>query len=99
MALNKTLIQDNGITTSYHKVTRATFIDSNGEHPSEEYVPLRLQVNVTSFLNEEYREAGHSITSNIYSFNITSEEETAGIRKLAYNKLKTLEIFADAEDC
>lgn len=99
MALNKTLIQDNGITTSYHKVTRATFIDSNGEHPSEEYIPLRLQVNVTSFLNEDYRKTGYSINSEIYTFDITAADEELGIRKLAYTKLKALDAFADAEDC
>lgn len=99
MALNKIITQENGIATSYHKVTRVTFIDSNGEYPSEEHIPLKLQVNVTSFLNKDYRETGHSISSDIYLFSVTDEEETLGIRKLAYDKLKTLEVFADAEDC
>jgi hypothetical protein len=100
MALNKTITQENGIVTNYHKVTRVNFIDANGEKPSEKVVPLVLQVTVTSFLNEEFREAGHSINSNSYFFAVTNEEEeTLGIRKLAYGKLKTLEVFAEAEDC
>ena len=104
MALKKLFVQDNGISTEYHKVNRVNLIDRNGEYPREfnidEKSSLKLDVVVVSFLNEEYREKGHSINTNIYSFNITKdEEETLGIRKLAYVKLKTLDIFADAEDC
>ena len=55
---------------------------------------------MSSFLNAKYREAGRSIDINVYSFNITNtEEDVNGIRKLAYDKLKTLEIFAGAENC
>ena len=100
MALKKLFTQENGIATEYHKVTRVTFIDNNGEYPSEDKIPLTLQVKLTSYLNEGYRKSGHSIDSEMYIFDITDEEEeTLGIRKLAYAKLKELDTFADAEDC
>lgn len=104
MALKKLFVQDNGITTEYHKVARVNLIDRNGEFPREpdttDKFSLEINVVVVSFLNEEYRETGHSINTNIYDFTITKEEEeTLGIRRLAYSKLKELDIFADAEDC
>ena len=99
MALKKTIVQPNGVTTEYHKITYAGLSDRNGEQPSEEKFPLMLEVLVRSFLNAEYRKSGNCVDVNSYSFTLTSEEETQGIREVAYNKLKTIPEFEGAEDC
>ena len=92
MALNKTFVKDNGITTSYHKVSTVA-LDDFDTAPS-------LRVHVTSYLNEEYRKDGQAIETLYYNFDITSDEENeTTARKLAYSKLKTLEEWADAIDC
>lgn len=91
MALKKTFVKENGISTSYHKISNVTL------RSAEE---LSLWIQVTSYLNEEYREKEQEIETLFYTFDITKEEEDSmGTRKLAYAKLKTLEEWADAEDC
>jgi hypothetical protein len=91
MALKKTFVKENGISTSYHKISNVT-IRSLDE--------LSLHIQVTSYLNEEYREKEQEIETLFYTFDLVSEEEESmGARKLAYVKLKTLEEWADAEDC
>ena len=92
MALSKTFTQPNGITTSYHKVTRVS-VSCRGEE-------IDLGVEMTSYLNEEYRESENPITSLFYNFTVTGEEEQSmSARKLAYAKIKTLDEWADAVDC
>jgi hypothetical protein len=57
-------------------------------------------VELTSYFNEEYRQNSEAIESNNYYFIITSEEEeSTSARKLAYNKLMTLQQWADADNC
>lgn len=92
MALNKTFTQENGVVTSYHKVTRVAIAShDNG---------LDMGVEMTSYLDENYREKNTPITSMYYNFDITNEEEAStSARKLAYAKIKTLEEWADAVDC
>lgn len=93
MALSKTFIQDNGISTSYHKVSKALVRTDTNDG-------LNLRVYVTSYLNEAYRKNEQPIETSIYSFNISDEQESeTSIRKLAYNQLKTLGNWADAVDC
>ena len=99
MALKKVIVQDNGITTEYHKVNRVSLIDRNGEYPSDEKFPICINATVISFLNEEYREAGHSISSEIYTFTLDEGEADRELRSLVYSKLKELDTFAGAEDC
>ena len=91
MALKKTFVKENGISTSYHKISNATVRATD---------TLSLRVQLTSYLNEEYREKEQEIETLFYTFDLTSEEEDSmGVRKLAYAKPKTLEEWADAEDC
>lgn len=91
MALNKTFTQENGIATSYHKVSRVSISADN---------EMSMGVEVTSYMNEDYRESDYPVTSLFYNFDITSEEEQSmSARKLAYAKLKTLPEWADAVDC
>lgn len=95
MALSKTFIKDNGIVTSYHKVTNLSIADRNNEDDT-----LNLNVELTSYMNQEYRKQNQPIETLYYFFNITSEEEEAtSARKLAYAKIKELPEWIDAENC
>ena len=97
MALNKTIIKDNGITTSYHKVTTVNF---SQDYSSDNQDGLLLGVEITSFFNKEYRNNDQPIESEFYHFSITKEEEQeTSAFKLAYKKIKELPQWADAEDC
>ena len=88
MALQKEFINDAGVVTTYHRVDRATLNGSN------------LMCSVASYVSSEYRELGQPVTINIYNFTITlAEEESMGIRKLCYAKLKELEEWSDSIDC
>lgn len=99
MALKKLITKPNGISTEYHKITHVGLSDRNGEHPYDSETPITIDVMVRSYLNEEYRRIGHSIEVCSYYFELTDEEETQGIREVAYTKLKSLPEFEGAEDC
>ncbi len=93
MALCKTFVQENGISTSYHKITDVTV-------RTEETNDINLRVFLTSYMDKTYREKDQPINTDFYSFEISGElEESMSIRKLAYNQLRTLEKWSDAEDC
>ena len=99
MALSKTIVKNNGIITSYHKVTSVT-ISQESYLTSDDTNNVQLAVKLTSYLNEEYRQNEQPIETEMYYFSATSEEEAStSARKLAYEKLKTLSIWADATDC
>lgn len=88
MALSKNITTDNGFVTSYHKVD-SVCLDGN-----------TLDFNVESFVSKEYRELGRPAERIFFNFEITvEEEESMGIRQLAYKKIKELPQWADAEDC
>ena len=99
MALKKLITKPNGISTEYHKIAHVGLSDRNGEHPYNSETPITIDVMVRSYLNEEYRQNGHSIEVKSYWFELTDEEEKQGIREVAYTKLKTLPEFEGAEDC
>lgn len=88
MALLKVITSDNGIQTTYHRIEDLllkdfTLICSLGSYVSEEYA----QNNLPAFIDS-------------VDFSITlEEEESAGIRQLAYTKLKELPEWSDAVDC
>ena len=58
-----------------------------------------MRVELTSFMNEEYRKNDEPIETQYFGFPITEEEENTGARKLAYAKIKELDAWADAVDC
>lgn len=94
MALKKEIIQENGISTTYHKISLINLRTNNDETENT------LVISVESFLNEEYRNKNQSIFSTGYIFNIQPDEDiNVGIRALGYQKLKELEVFDSAEDC
>ena len=92
MALNKKITDENGTYSAYHKISSIS-LDSTDES-------MNLTIIVKSFLNKKYREKNSPVRLSSYTFEIPSDEDNnVGIRALGYNKLKTLELFKDAEDC
>lgn len=88
MALCKEVITNQGYATNYHKFTEVSLADGT------------LAGLLTSYVSREYRDLERPATRRNYYFTITiEEEESMGIRQLAYKKLKELEEWADAEDC
>lgn len=88
MALLKNIISSEGFTTSYHKIQSVSLNDNI------------LHCHVGSYVSKEYRDLERPAQSNYYSFEITiEEEESMGIRQLAYKKIKELPEWTDAENC
>ena len=88
MAVCKEVITQQGYATNYHKFTEVTLTDNS------------LTGLLTSYVSREYRELERPALFKTYYFEVTlEEEESMGIRQLAYKKLKELEDWADAEDC
>lgn len=88
MALSKNIISSEGFTTTYHKVNEVSL--RNGV----------LNCVVNSYVSQEYRELERPADRQFFHFDITvEEEESMGIRQLAYKKIKELEEWADATDC
>ena len=98
MALQKTIIKNNGVEISYHRITG---VDLMVETNSNDEDSLRLMIRLQSYLNEEYRDRNCPIDSEHYMIPLSSDESTdiSGIRKFAYAKLKELPEWADAVDC
>lgn len=88
MALQKNIISHEGFTTSYHKIADVSLSDNS------------LNCTINSYVSQEYRELERPADRKFFDFEITlEEEESMGIRKLAYKKIKELESWADAIDC
>mgnify|MGYP003291983311 CR=1 FL=1 len=88
MALNKSIINDKGIETTYHKIAHVTL---NGNEVS---------CTVNSYISPEYRVNDKPADFSYYHFTITvEEEESMGIRALCYNKLKKMDDWLLSIDC
>ena len=88
MALCKTVLTKQGYETNYHKISELSIYDNT------------IDCVVSSYVSKEYREKQMTADRKGYSFEITvEEEESMGIRQLAYKKLKELPEWADAENC
>lgn len=88
MALQKEIISREGFATNYHKIADVSLREN------------RLNCTVNSYVSREYRELERPADYQFFNFEITvEEEESMGIRKLAYKKIKELESWADAIDC
>lgn len=98
MALQKTIVKNNGVEISYHRITG---VDLMVETNSNDEDNLRLMVRLESYLNKEYRDKNCPIDSEHYIIPITTDEgtEISGIRQFAYAKLKELPEWTDAVDC
>lgn len=87
MALLKNIKTDQGFIISYHKISQLSLQDNT------------LMCHIESYVSKEYRDLERPAQSDFYSFEITvEEEESMGIRQLAYKKIKELPEWADAED-
>lgn len=89
MALFKEKISNNGIVSKYHRISRVNLDEEN------------LFCAIESHVSKSYRDQGcDPVSHETYHFSYTvEEEESMGIRKLCYNKLKELEEWQDSEDC
>lgn len=98
MALQKTIIKNNGVEMSYHRITGVDLmVETNGNDEDS----LRLMIRLQSYLNEEYRDKNCPIDSEHYMIPLTTDEgtEISGIRQFAYDKLKELPEWSDAVNC
>lgn len=95
MALSKAMTNELGVTTSYHKVSRASITEFSGAREG-----TYLSFDINSYVSKEYRDQNKPASSSNFRFAITlEEEESMGIRALCYTKLKETEEWKDAEDC
>jgi hypothetical protein len=94
MALNKKITKENGVETSYHRIT-GVCLEVEAENS------LMLIIRLESYLDREYRDKAQPIYSKNYNLPLTSDESTdnMGIRQFAYDKLKQLLEWSDAVDC
>ena len=94
MALRKTITDARGITTTYHKISDISI------RPGEEDMILRT--TVMSYTDEEVRRTNPNLYVEVYDqlFNVTMAElETIPVYTLAYDNLKKLSKFYEAENC
>ena len=98
MALQKTIIKNNGVEMNYHRITGVDLIVETNSNDEDN---LRLMVRLEAYLNKEYRDRNCPIDSEHYMIPITTDEgtEISGIRQFAYAKLKELPEWTDAVDC
>lgn len=88
MALQKEIISNKGFTTNYHKVNDVS-VRGNV-----------LSCFMNSYVSHEYRKLESPADNHFFNFEITiEEEESMGIRQLAYKKIKELPEWTDAIDC
>lgn len=88
MALLKNITSEEGFVTSYHRINSVTVRGNT------------LNCHIDSYVSKEYRDLERPAQNDFHSFEITvEEEESMGIRQLAYKKIKELPEWADAKDC
>lgn len=88
MALLKKYTNEQGVSTNYHKIGSVNLRENT------------LICQVDSYVSKSYREVDRSADFLNFRFTITTEEEESmGIRKLCYTKIKELPDWFDAEDC
>lgn len=98
MALQKTIVKNNGVEMSYHRITG---VDLMVETNNNDEDSLRLMVRLQSYLNKEYRDKNCPIDSEHYMISLSTDEsaEISSIRQFAYDKLKEMPMWSDAVDC
>ena len=109
MALKKTIIENNGIQTEYHKIksinagskqVRKIRVDGSNETTEEAF--YRLSVTLLSYVSAELREksSGLSVKEVEYTFIVSAADvESLPIFKVAYDEVKKLDAYAGAKDC
>lgn len=115
MALKKTIIENNGIQTEYHKINGIKIgskhirrdrieVDKDGAKSFETVnVPIYgITLSLVSYVSQELREKSNtlSVKEKEYHFTIPATDlEFKPLYLLAYAELKKLEAFEGAEDC
>ena len=109
MALKKTIIETNGISTEYHKIKSVTIGTkmtqkkcAEGSDKITEQAFYFVNAEVAAYVSEELRQksAHNSVIDRTFNFRIPAEDvDTNGIHALVYAKLKEQKLFEDAEDC
>ena len=97
MALNKEIIKDNGLATTYHRILHI-HMDCSGNK-------TRTSVSIASYVDESYRlkeksgecENTVAVIEN-YDLNIPVNSDSLAFSTF-YNKLKETETFEDSENC
>ena len=88
MAITKTIVSNNGVTATYHKIGSIGLCENT------------LNIEFVSYTSQDYRSLNLPVLFSEYEFNISlEEEESMGIRQLAYKKIKELPEWEGAEDC
>lgn len=90
MALYKEITTHKGVNVNYHRVDNVSLNHDR-----------TLNCVLQSFVSKDYATTNNQIQElYLYFRNITpEEEETNGIRELAYKKIKEMPEWADAQDC
>ena len=91
MALYKEILGNNGVTTSYHRVNNVVL-----DHDRT------LGCILESYVSNDYAKNDFNcVEACCLTFKgvTLEEEESVGIRKLVYKKIKELEDWSDASDC
>lgn len=94
MALKKTVIFENGTVAEYHRLDMMRIQNLPGEN-------VRAVVNVQSFVSGDFRKNSleHAIHQDVHAFTLPkSDIEAKGCLTAAYELLKTLDAYKDAED-
>lgn len=88
MALTKNIISNEGFTTTYHKISDVSLRENV------------MSCSLESYVSKEYRNLERPADHQFFRFEITvEEEESMGIRQLAYKKIKETKDWTDAIDC
>ena len=88
MALSKSITNDVGVVTTYHKIQNVSLYEGT------------LHCMLNSYDSKDYRVIDKPAETTTFNFNITvEEEESMGVRALCYKKIKELDSWTDAEDC
>lgn len=97
MALNKKIIKNNGLSTSYHKI-RNVNMDCSGEQTI-------MTILIDSYADENYRikEKNEEIinaalSTDAYIVEVDTKNDNLNFSNI-YKKLKKLDVFEDATDC
>ena len=98
MALQKTIIKNNGVEMSYHRITGVDLMVGTSNSDEDN---LKLMIRLQSYLNKEYRDRNCPVDSEHYMISLSTDESTeiSGIRQFAYAKLKEMPEWSDAINC
>lgn len=105
MALSKEITLQNGVKATYHRISMLRLEISEKEETVSEAVETVihriLYVQLLGYTDKSFREAdaGNTAMSDDFYFELDQAESESNLRRIAYEKLKLIDKFADAIDC